>query len=531
MRYWNAVFLLLLAAASVNTGWSWKPPRIISNSSDYIIVDSKSGFANRVRVLAAYLYLKKSLVLNVSRIIMVWELNAECNGHFLDVMEPIANVTFITQNESAFYEAGARYRFPPSFATFPFILHNFGITSYGDRHLGIFFSEIVLESFIPTPSIWQEVVRFVGKNEICNTMSVHVRSTDFEAWMRKNKNATKNNCDTKIRKIRNGTGAVFLMTDSAASRKAFMQLHNRTISGAIRTISTYGNFTPDPPSASIEVTDKMIRAAYMKLHSRNHTITGGTRISHGRYRKVPTPVSPAETQRRLRSARSTKSTRGAVTTGKLVQLTPLAQRMHNLMVAHGGNNTNKMNYSNVSYKLATPRKSILPLRKTTLAHTVTEVLIAAHGNVFCGNYPSSSIFGLVGAYRRVLRNVNSSSFCGGSSTTTSSYSIDQAVSKTNAGLPYKDLQCRQDFQHTKTADVFPNTICNFHLDHGKHSRDSLFDGPDNRVAPGQGQGPGPGENSHDPNNKKDKARKKEKRWGFFGFTQGKKQKDRLPKIL
>lgn len=307
-------------------------PTVISPASDYIIIDSHSGFANRIRVLSAYLYLKSS-VLNVSQIFMVWEVNDECTGHFLDVMKPIKNVTFITNFEADVYETGAKFRFPASFSSFPFILQHFGVVA-DDRHMAVLFSYLVDRYLIPVEEVWKPAITFVRDNLICDTISIHIRSTDFVDWAKKHNLTGGLNCGSKKdQRRRNGTN-IFLMTDSPNSRSNFIDTH------------------------------------------RNHTAAV---ITFGKFLSIP------------------------------------------------GRN---------------------PLRKTSLAHTIIEVLVAAHANSFCGNYPSSSLHHLISAYRRVLRNANTTAFCGGSG-------------------PLSGHRCPDSYSLDETP-VFPNTICNFRQYRGKY---------------------------------------------------------------
>ncbi len=61
----------------------------------YILIECRHGLANRLRVLAAYLYLIEHKY-KTSYIVMVWDLNRPCVGHFLEAFQPVPNVIFIT---------------------------------------------------------------------------------------------------------------------------------------------------------------------------------------------------------------------------------------------------------------------------------------------------------------------------------------------------------------------------------------------------------------------------------------------------
>lgn len=274
-----SALLLLLAQ-------SWQAPRVLSPQSDYIVIESNSGFANRVRVLAAYLYLKDN-ILNVSHIVMVWDSNAECTGQFTDVMMPIANVSFIASSDASRYELAARFRMAASYSTFGFILQRFGV-NMNERSCAVLFSQVVGNLIRPASGTWAEAIDFVERNDICHSWSVHIRSTDFDKYADRNKLPPPVNCSTRTQRARN-VSSVFLMTDSPLSRSTYIK-ENPNIK-----IITYGDFS---------------------------------------------------------------------------------------------------------------ESSEFSLRRTTLHHTVTEVLIAAHSRHSCGNRPSSSLYGLIIAYRQVLKHKN-----------------------------------------------------------------------------------------------------------------------------
>lgn len=275
---------LVVLLCSIVQACSWEAPTIKAPSSDYIIIESRSGFGNRVRVLAAYLYLK-SRVLDVDRIVMVWDLNEECIGHFLDVMVPIETVSFVSSSQAAELETNSRFRAPSSFSTFRFILKNFGV-ALSERYVGYLYALTIGKYIRPLPCIWANVSAFVKKHTVCNSLSIHDRGTDFVRFAERN-NVSLHDCNARIRKSEN-ISSVFLMTDSLRTRSSYLEVYGQD------KILTFGTF----------------------------------------------------------------------------------------------------------------KSNVNGIRETTLEHTITEVLIAAHGSHFCGTYPASSLHSLVVAYRQIFRHQN-----------------------------------------------------------------------------------------------------------------------------
>ena len=277
------LLVLRVLLACMPTAHCGVAPPLIDGASDYIIIASNSGFANRIRVLSAFLFLKER-VFNASRIVMVWDTNEECTGRFLDVMDPIPNVTFISSQETENYERSARYLFPASYATFNFILRRYGVR-YTEKYYGYLFAHIVGRFIVPREVVWHVVQAFVNKHDICRCLAIHIRSTDFIKFAKRNNITATAHCESRALK-QTGNSTIFLMTDSMQSRLEYIDSHNKA------KVTTFGEFNSS---------------------------------------------------------------------------------------------------------------MALSLRKTFLNHTIIEVLIAAHSNHFCGNYPSSSLHSLIVAYRRFLR--------------------------------------------------------------------------------------------------------------------------------
>lgn len=151
----------------------------------YLLVECSSGLANRLRILAPFMYIA-SEVYKDTILVFVWDINNECPGHFLDVFEPLQGVHFISSKDKPFYLNNATKVYEKS------SLHWNVIFDMYEKHIpnnkflrrrNKFLREFILhESYfkiIPKPHIWKKIKDFVVQNNVCNGTSVHIRKTDL----------------------------------------------------------------------------------------------------------------------------------------------------------------------------------------------------------------------------------------------------------------------------------------------------------------------------------------------------------------
>ena len=60
----------------------------------YIIAEADAGLSNRLRVLAAYMYIAQANY-NGANLVFAWDVNSACPGHFLEIFQPIPNLIFL----------------------------------------------------------------------------------------------------------------------------------------------------------------------------------------------------------------------------------------------------------------------------------------------------------------------------------------------------------------------------------------------------------------------------------------------------
>mmetsp|Transcript_7434 Transcript_7434/g.12491 ORF Transcript_7434/g.12491 Transcript_7434/m.12491 type:complete len:295 (+) Transcript_7434:184-1068(+) len=190
------------------------------SEADYILIDSRNGLSNRLRLLAAYMVVAEEIY-NTSHIIMVWELNAECVGHFLEIFEPIENVTFIAPSQEHLFKSRALAHFGPSYASFPEVLKRFHLDMSPLQWHDI--RRDKYRHFIPISYILHEVFQFVTRKNICNCVGVHVRHTDLESLFLNKPNHSSDKPFLDFIDAHSSSQCIYLMTDNPSSQQLFLQ--------------------------------------------------------------------------------------------------------------------------------------------------------------------------------------------------------------------------------------------------------------------------------------------------------------------
>ena len=193
--------------------------------------------SSRLRLLAGYMFEAIDFY-KVPYVVMIWPLNKDCNSHFLDIFQPVKNLYFISPDQRKFYTQHANITFEMTWYSFERILFMHKITEYT-----IPLRRKIYKMFIPVDKIYNEVVRFVVLNNICNMSAIHVRRTDMELTHRRRSVTT----DEELFEFIESTPKeekVFLMADNKASRELFIKKYPAKL-------LVYSNFESDEKSISI----------------------------------------------------------------------------------------------------------------------------------------------------------------------------------------------------------------------------------------------------------------------------------------
>ena len=181
----------------------------------------RDGLSNRLRLLAGYMVVAER-VYNTSHIVMVWELNSACVGHFLEIFHPLENVTFISASERPLFEVHAIEHFGPSYAGFLELIRRFNLDTDPEHWHSIRKAKYSLLK--PVSHVKHEVLQFVKSHHICNCIGVHVRHTDLDSHQSvKNTNHTSNIPFLQFIDSFPSNQCIYLMTDNPVTQHIFQR--------------------------------------------------------------------------------------------------------------------------------------------------------------------------------------------------------------------------------------------------------------------------------------------------------------------
>jgi len=204
----------------------------------YIIAESDTGLGNRLRVLAAYMHIGEARF-EGAHLAFIWDINAACPSHFLEIFQPIQNVMFATNSSRYVLDKHAKIVYENSNAILEWILrmnhiprNKFGQPTWGQIEYNQY------KKFRPTPKIMSRITDFVTKFNICNSNAMHIRMTDLAADMKKKKKHV--NLQAYFDHVDSLPAAetVYLMTDNAETQKKFIDKYGN------KKILVYENISP-----------------------------------------------------------------------------------------------------------------------------------------------------------------------------------------------------------------------------------------------------------------------------------------------
>lgn len=201
------------------------PPLNFSDNG-YIIAESSSGLANRLRVLAAYLHVAEAKYKG-AHLVFIWDKNEACPGHFLSVFEPVPNVIFAKNESRNVLDKHSKINYENSFAVFSWIMkmndiprNKFGYPSWSQIEYNMH------SRFFPTREIMFKAINFVRGHNICNSSAMHIRETDMAATLAKSSGGRKKSSIQQFIKFvesRPTEEPVFLLTDNPVTQKFFVE--------------------------------------------------------------------------------------------------------------------------------------------------------------------------------------------------------------------------------------------------------------------------------------------------------------------
>lgn len=228
------------------------------------------GLANRLRILAAYIYIREEHHRN-SIILVYWESFDNCPAHYLDVFEPLPYVKFIDMNQLAVHDAEG-LQINTSNTTFRHLVS----ATVGTEPARVFVLEgsIYLNKIVPKKFIRDAVHSF--KTVHCNYAAIHVRRTDIYGY-RPNATTDQEFFDFIDKLPKNQS--IFLMTDNRDTQDHFIAKYGDRIL-VNRMITRYDSVPRNNvPLRHTSVADA-VTDAYIAAHSAVFLGTAGSSFSH-----------------------------------------------------------------------------------------------------------------------------------------------------------------------------------------------------------------------------------------------------------
>jgi len=323
------LFLLLLLLVPLSV-LSDNPTAIVKPydgpDPGYILAESDGGLSNRLRVLAAYMWIAYAKF-GGAHLVFVWDVNEACPGHFLQVFEPVPTVVFATNSSRYVLDKNAKIVYENSLAVFQWTMqmnnipkNKFGMPSWNEIEYKMY------SRFVPNREVMTKVNAFVTKHRICNASAMHIRVTDLAVHMARKKKGVNINAYVEFVESRPAEEPIYLLTDNPTTQRLFLEKYGR------KKILVYEDIKGNEEQQAVQLTNKVNDLAGM--------------IIHGGDSNPPSAVAGNSSPPPRRG--------GGVGHGK-------AKHHHH----RGGNNSLSEDH-----------------RFTTIDHTLIDVLIAAHAKNF-----------------------------------------------------------------------------------------------------------------------------------------------------
>jgi hypothetical protein len=189
----------------------------------YILAESDGGLSNRLRVLAAYMWVGYANHAG-AHLVFIWDVNEPCPGHFLEIFEPIDTVIFATNHSRYVLDKAAKIVYENSLAVFTWTLqmNNIPKAKYGFPTWGQIEYEMY-KRFVPTRRVMDKVTEYVRRHNICEASAMHLRVTDLAVHMARKKQAVNINSYFQFVESRPADEPIYLLTDNPESQNLFLQ--------------------------------------------------------------------------------------------------------------------------------------------------------------------------------------------------------------------------------------------------------------------------------------------------------------------
>jgi hypothetical protein len=195
-------------------------PKKLIDGVPYIIAECDSGLSNRLRTMLSHAFLAKFLHRG-AHLVMIWDINEACPGHFLQYFQPVANISFISNSSRHSFEHHALAVYPSSTYSFEQTLLVHDVRNVLRKRLWwqqelLFWSQLKL-----VPELETRVANYVLTHNICNCSAVHVRRTDLDAILNHKVRYSMDALHAWIGR-RPEQQPIFLLTDNASTQQTLL---------------------------------------------------------------------------------------------------------------------------------------------------------------------------------------------------------------------------------------------------------------------------------------------------------------------
>lgn len=197
----------------------WKVS-VDSTNSGYIIAESDGGLSNRLRSMISHMFLGKILH-NDAHLVMIWDVNDACPGHFLQIFKPLVNVTFISNSSKEMMAKNALKVYPNSRDGFERTMLHHDVNLLVKRRTWWNIELTYWEQLVWIREIEERVETFVNNHAICNMTSMHIRKTDMDLELSAKKRSGYDHYFKWV-DTRPVGEPVYLMTDNPGTQRTFL---------------------------------------------------------------------------------------------------------------------------------------------------------------------------------------------------------------------------------------------------------------------------------------------------------------------
>ncbi len=188
----------------------------------YLVAESTTGLSNRLRVLAAYMWVAEYKFVG-AHVAFIWDKTSACPGHFLQIFEPIPKVIFATNASRYVLDKHAKIVYEDSNAVFNWIMqmnnipkNRFGVPSWSQAERKMY------SRYFPNREVMMKANHFIEKHNICNSSAMHLRTTDLDRVMGERKR-TNFHSYFKFVESRPADEKVFMLTDDPKTQRIFLK--------------------------------------------------------------------------------------------------------------------------------------------------------------------------------------------------------------------------------------------------------------------------------------------------------------------